>query len=98
MGSVRGGKPSDIVLAFGQDGVARKLVGWSVAGSAIPAALPDPACGPAPLVRTGINPTCLSNGAAWLLAARLQLTGTPAVFMPDQMARSNESETPPRSR
>jgi polysaccharide biosynthesis protein PslG len=98
MGSVRGGKPSDIVLAFGQDGVARKLVGWSVAGSAIPAALPDPACGPDPLVRTEINPTCLSNGAAWLLAARLQLTGTPAVFMPDQMARSNESETPPRSR
>ena len=98
MGPIRGGRHGDIVLAFGQDGVVHKMVGWSVAGGMIPIALSDLACGPDPLVRSETNPACESKGAESSLAARRQLTGTPSVFMPDQITRSNEAEAPPRSR
>jgi hypothetical protein len=92
MGPIRGGRPGDIVLAFGHEDVVRKLVGWSAAGSAGLTALPDPICGPDPSTRAEKNPACLSKGAASLLAARLRLSGAPAVFTSDQLARTNRAE------
>jgi polysaccharide biosynthesis protein PslG len=93
LGPVRGGRPGDIVLAFGQDGVVHKMVGWSAPGSTALTALPDPICGPAASIQTQANPVCLSKDAASLLPSRLRLSGTPAVFTPDQTVRTTESGT-----
>lgn len=98
MGPIRGDRPGDIVLAFGHEDVVRKLVGWSAVGSTALAALPDTICGPDPSARAEINPACLSKGRASLLAARPHLSGTPAVYTPDQVARANRAEPQPDSR
>jgi polysaccharide biosynthesis protein PslG len=98
MGPIRGARPGDIVLAFGDEDIVRKLVGWSAAGSTALTALPDPICGPYRSTRPESNPACLSKGAASLLAARLQLSGTPAVFTLDPLAPINRSEHPSESR
>ena len=83
MGRVPAGDERLFLLAFGRDGIARRLVGWGAADADAELRLPEPAC-IVPVSafgqRLSISGDCPASAATIAVPSRLHLTSRPAVW------------------